>query len=88
MINCNTSYCSSDCEDSSLDSRCIILEGDICFVNTCEISSNGNSVVVLQNYINALCAELTNLKNTLKCMTDLYCVPQCNLLISNINLTT
>lgn len=88
MINCNTSYCNTDCGEDVLNSKCVILEGDVCFVNTCEISSNGNPVVVLQDYINALCQELHNLKTTLKCMTDMYCAPQCNLLISNITLTT
>ena len=87
MIKCNQSFCDNECK-KSLHSNCVILEGDICFVNNSNVSANScNEVVNLTVYIKSLCLELQKLKKELKCMTDIYCTPQCEFVLTEINLT-
>lgn len=87
MIKCNESFCDKKCK-KSLHSNCVILEGDICFLDNSNVSSNScNDTVTLTAYVKALCLELERLKRELKCMTDIYCAPHCELVISEINLT-
>ena len=87
MINCNTQDCGNICNEL-LNSKCIIVDENVCNLGTCNITSNScGEVFTMNDYIIRLCNELQTLKLQLKCMTDLYCAPQCNILISNLTVS-